>query len=116
MNDATVHRTPAPPRLDDVFDALANEHRREIVRRLAEAPMTTPDIAHAFGFTKQALSRHLGVLESAGLLRRTPRGRVHDLVLVPQPLDRVRDWVVDLRRGWEANLDRLEEVLSAPND
>jgi DNA-binding transcriptional ArsR family regulator len=107
MNDAARPLSPAAGRLDAVFDALANEHRREIVRRLAGAPMTTPAMADAFGFTKQALSRHLGVLEHAGLVRRTPRGRLHELALVPQPLDRVRDWVVDLRRGWEANLDRL---------
>lgn len=102
--------------LDAVFDALANERRREIVRRLARGPMTTPEIGQHFGFTKQALSRHVGLLENAGLVSRTLHGRMHELVLVPRPLDDVARWVTELRRGWTASLDRLDEVLRARND
>jgi DNA-binding transcriptional ArsR family regulator len=99
--------------LDVVFDALANEHRREIVMRLARAPMTTPEVARHFGFTKQAMSRHVGVLESAGLVSRTLHGRVHELVLVPRRLEGVTRWISALRAGWSASLDRLDEVLRA---
>ena len=102
--------------LDAVFDALANERRREIVRRLARGPMTTPEIGRHFGFTKQALSRHVGLLESAGLVSRTLHGRMHELVLVPQPLDGVARWVTELRRGWTASLDRLDGMLRAEHD
>jgi len=102
--------------LDAVFDALANERRREIVTRLAGGSMTTPEIGRHFGFTKQALSRHVGLLESAGLVSRTLHGRVNELMLVPRRLDRVAHWVSELRRGWSASLDRLDEALRAHND
>jgi DNA-binding transcriptional ArsR family regulator len=97
--------------LDAVFDALANERRREIVMRLARSPMTTPEIGRHFGFTKQALSRHLAVLEGAGLVSRRAQGRIHCLALAPQRLDGVVQWVSELRRGWTASLERLEELL-----
>jgi DNA-binding transcriptional ArsR family regulator len=99
--------------LDTVFDALANESRREIVARLARGPMTTPQISRHFGFTKQAMSRHIGVLENAGLVSRTLHGRVHELALVPRRLDGLAAWVSELRRGWTASLERLDEVLRA---
>jgi DNA-binding transcriptional ArsR family regulator len=102
--------------LDAVFDALANERRREIVTRLSHGAMTTPEIGRHFGFTKQALSRHVGLLESAGLVSRTVHGRVHELALVPRQLDDVVSWVSELRRGWTASLDRLDEVLRARID
>jgi len=98
------------------FDALANERRREIVSRLARGSMTTPEIGRHFGFTKQAMSRHLAQLESAGLVARTLHGRVHELSLIPRRLDGVARWVNELRRGWAASLDRLDEVLRAAND
>ena len=57
--------------LDAVFDALANQPRREIVSRLARGPMTTPELGRLFGFSKQALNRHVGLLDNAGLITRT---------------------------------------------
>jgi DNA-binding transcriptional ArsR family regulator len=99
--------------LDTVFDALANERRREIVTRLARGSMLTPDIGRHFGFTKQALSRHIGLLEHAGIVSRTVHGRVHELTLAPRRLDGIVNWVTELRRGWQVSLDRLDEVLRA---
>jgi DNA-binding transcriptional ArsR family regulator len=97
--------------LDAVFDALANDRRREIVMRLARSCMTTPEIGRHFGFSKQALSRHLSVLERAGLVSRVASGRVYHLALAPQRLESVVDWISELRRGWAASLERLDEVL-----
>jgi DNA-binding transcriptional ArsR family regulator len=97
--------------LDAVFAALANERRREIVAHLAHGSMTTPEIGLVFGFTKQALNRHVSLLEHAGIVKRTLHGRVHELELVPRRLESVTRWVEQLRRGWAASLDRLEEVL-----
>ncbi len=94
-----------------VFDALANEQRRSILVRLAHGASSTPEIASQFGFTKQALSRHLKVLESAGLIARSGRGRINDVTLLPAALDDVSRWLVEVRRGWHASLDRLEHVL-----
>jgi DNA-binding transcriptional ArsR family regulator len=97
--------------LGAVFAALANEPRRKIVARLSRGSMTTPAIGRQFRFSKQALSRHVGVLEDAGLVERRSHGRVHELALVPAPLDGVTQWVDEVRRGWNANLDRLDALL-----
>ncbi len=102
--------------LDTIFDALANEPRREIIARLSAGPMTTPEISRGFGFTKQAMSRHIAILEGAGLVQRTVRGRVHDLTLVRAPLTEVSGWVAEVERGWQASLDRLDVVLRSRND
>jgi DNA-binding transcriptional ArsR family regulator len=75
------------------------------------APLPTPELGHRFGFTKQALSKHIAILEGAGLVRRTVRGRVHDLTLVRAPLTEVTGWLAEVERGWQASLDRLDEVL-----
>ncbi|MEM8906145.1 MAG: metalloregulator ArsR/SmtB family transcription factor [Actinomycetota bacterium] len=102
--------------LDRAFEALANPHRREIVDRLADGPLTTPELGRAFDMSKQALSRHVHVLESAGFVTRRPHGRVHELRLEPQPLDDIAAWT-DLRRAaWERNLDRLDAVLTDTAD
>ena len=106
---------PRPARreaaLGDVFDALANERRRAIVVRLAAGPARTPDVASQFGLTKQALSRHLTVLERAGLIERRSRGRTNDLALRPATLDDVTRWIFEIRRGWHASLDRLDTIV-----
>lgn len=90
-----------------VFDALANEPRRHMVVRLARGSMTTPEIGRHFGFSRQALNRHVSILEDAGLIRRTLNGRVHEVTLVRSSLDEIAEWVSVVRRGWEGNLDRL---------
>ena len=97
--------------LDATFDALASEPRRAIVEQLGEGSLTTPELGRQFDFSKQALNRHVAVLERAGLVRRVPRGRVHELHLVSDPLVEVVDWIQVRRAGWEANLDRLDDLL-----
>lgn len=102
----------APKRkLGLVFDALANEPRREMVARLARGSMTTPEIGRYFGFTRQALNRHVSILEEAGLIQRRLNGRVHEVALVRSSLDEMAEWVSIVRRGWEGNLDRLGAIL-----
>lgn len=101
--------------LDPIFDALSSEHRRRIVSILAAGPTDTPALGRRFDLTKQALNRHLTVLEQAGLVERELQGRVHRLELVDEPLNQVTDWVSQIRRGWEANLDRLEQLLDDTN-
>ena len=70
-----------------------------MVARLARGSMTTPEIGRHFGFTRQALNRHVGILEDAGLIRRTLKGRVHEVALVRGSLDEMADWVSIVRRG-----------------
>ena len=97
--------------LDAVLDALANEHRRDIIARLSQGSMTTPDIAQQYGFTKQALSRHIGLMGNAGLISKVRRGRVDHLKLLPERLDSLSRWISELKTGWTASLNRLDEVL-----
>lgn len=73
--------------------------------------MTTPEIGRHVGFSRQALNRHVSILEEAGVIRRTLNGRVHEVTLVRSPLDEMADWVSIIRRGWEGNLDRLGNIL-----
>jgi DNA-binding transcriptional ArsR family regulator len=97
--------------LGAAFDALANHQRRAILVRLARGAASTPEIALQFGFTKQALSRHVAVLENAGLIERTTQGRTHHLALIPAQLDRISRWLVEIRSGWRSSLDRLDTAL-----
>lgn len=96
---------------DLVFDALANRARRDIVVRLSRGGATTPDLGRDFEITKQALSRHLRLLEDAGLIERRLRGRVHELNLVPDQLEGVSRWTTTIRENWSLNLGRLDSIL-----
>lgn len=100
-----------PDLVDRAFAALSNGHRRAIVDRLTSGPIETPSLGAEFAMSKQALHKHLAVLERAGLVERTGLGRVHRVQLRPEPLDAVVTWASETRRGWEANLDRLETLL-----
>ena len=97
--------------LDRAFEALSNRYRRSIVECLARGPLTTPELGRQFPISKQALSRHVHVLEEAGLVGRQPHGRVHELRLNTEPLDDLVEWTTRRKAAWEASLDRLDEVL-----
>lgn len=103
---------PAPTarELDDVFGALSSTARRRIVARLADGPATTPEIGRQFSFTKQALNRHVHVLEQAGLIERRLDGRVKRIALVPQRLTTVSRWSEEIIAAWSANLDRVDDL------
>ena len=98
--------------LDATLDALANVHRRSIVVLLVDGPMTTPALGAHFAMSKQALNRHIGVLEAAQLIERRRRGRVVEIALRGHPLDQVVDWIGTVRQAWESSLDRLGDVLA----
>jgi len=104
------------PRLDAAFDALANAQRREVLVSLRSGPVRTPQIASRFGFSKQALSRHISVLEEAGLIDRATTGRTRELSLVTAPLDEITHWLSELQRGWRASFERLDRVLRGQDD
>lgn len=97
--------------LDRTFDALASAHRRRIVRELRTGDLGTPELGERFTMSKQALHRHVQVLEAAGLVERRLEGRTHRLSLVQDPLSDVTNWVSEVQRGWEASLDRLGDVI-----
>ena len=98
-------------RFDVVFAALADPTRRSIVRRLAEGPATVLELAEPFPITLPAISRHLKVLEKAGLISRGRDGQRRPCELRPEPLAEIAAWADHTRAAWEQRLDRLEAHL-----
>jgi DNA-binding transcriptional ArsR family regulator len=97
--------------LSDTFAALADPTRREILRRLAEGEATVTQLAEPFPITLQAVSRHLKVLEQAGLVTRGRTAQLRPSRLAGAPLKEAVDWLVQYRSFWEGSFDRLEERL-----
>ena len=96
-------------RLDRVFGALSNRTRRSILARLGEAPATITDLADPFEMSFPAVSKHLRVLERAGLVRRAVDGRVHRCSLEIEPLAEAERWLAHYRTFWEETLDALTQ-------
>lgn len=112
----TVATHPAPPAADDLdalFAALADPTRRAIVRRLSEGEATVLELAEPFDISLPAVSRHLKVLEHAGLIARRREGRQRPCRLRPEALTEVTVWVEHTREAWEHRLDRLDGFLRA---
>lgn len=97
--------------LDRAFAALADPTRRAIVARLAAGSATVGELAKPFDMSPPAVSKHLKVLENAGLVARRRAGRTHHLSVRPEPLRLAADWIEDQRRFWERSLDRLARHL-----
>jgi DNA-binding transcriptional ArsR family regulator len=98
--------------LDTTLTALADPTRRAILARLAqggEARVT--DVARPFPISLNSVSKHIGMLERAGLVRRRVSGREHFLSLDPTPLDEAARWIDDQRKLWAWRLGELEKVL-----
>ena len=107
-----VNYFAAAATLDRTFRALADPTRRTMIARLAAAPDTpVAELARPFRMSKPAISKHLRVLEEAGLLARRRQGRVHHLRLVPAPLESADDWLGRYRAFWEEKLDALGRYL-----
>lgn len=97
--------------LDAVFAALAHPIRRSIVERLAEGDCAVSDLAEPHDVSLPAISRHLRVLEDAGLLEQTPDGRVRRCALKAKPLSAAFGWLVQYRLFWEDALDAMARHL-----
>lgn len=108
-----VERQPDPARLDHVFSALADPTRRAILARLAEGDASMGELAEPFEITLAAVSKHVQVLERAGLVVREARGRERRCHLDARPLEAASDWTDRYRRFWEARLDALDDLLRA---
>jgi DNA-binding transcriptional ArsR family regulator len=98
-------------RLDDVFSALADPTRRAMLGRLARGECTVTDLARPFAISLPAVSKHLKVLERAGLVDRRIEGRVHHCRLRPKPLEDATEWLMAQRAYWDARFDALEDYL-----
>lgn len=102
--------------LDTTFAALADPTRRAILERLAEGEMSVTALARPFPVSLPAISRHLKVLEGAGLLARRRDGRVHHCRLVGDPLRDAARWIRRYRAFWKRQLDALDEYLGDEED
>ena len=99
--------------LSATFAALADPTRRAILARLASGERSVTELAEPFDMSLPAVSKHLGVLERAGLITRSRDAQWRPCRLEPQPLKDVADWTERYRRIWEQRLDRLDSYLSA---
>lgn len=95
-----------------MFRALADPTRRAILARLAQGEASVNDLAKPFDISQPAISKHLKVLERAGLISRSREAQYRPCRLEPQALKRVDEWLEEFRRLWEARLDRLEAYLA----
>jgi DNA-binding transcriptional ArsR family regulator len=97
--------------LNRTFAALADPTRRRILAHLARGDQRVTHLARPHAMSLPAVSKHLRVLERAGLLRRRRYGRVHEMQLEARPLKQAAAWVEEYRQFWEASLDRLAKYL-----
>ena len=98
-------------RLNLTFGALADPTRRAILARLAEGESTVGDLARPFEISRPAISKHLRVLERAGLVRRARDGRLSRCGLDATPIRDAAEWVEEYRQFWESQLDALARFL-----
>lgn len=97
--------------LSATFAALADPTRRAILARLASGEASVTELAEPFDMSMPAVSKHLKVLESAGLIGRTKEAQWRPCRIEARPLKDVADWVGHYQRFWEQTLDRLDEYL-----
>jgi DNA-binding transcriptional ArsR family regulator len=97
--------------LDAVFHALAHDARRDMLRRLADRELTVGELAKPLEMSLPAASKHLQVLEGAGLVRRTVMGRRHVCRLDPGPLAGADEWLRFYERYWNEQLDALDRIF-----
>jgi DNA-binding transcriptional ArsR family regulator len=97
--------------LDATLSALADPTRRAILGRLAEGEARVTELARPFQISLNSVSKHIRMLERAGLVTRRIEGREHMLAIRPGSLDAAAQWIEDQRRLWIWRLDRLDEVL-----
>ncbi|UEM01951.1 metalloregulator ArsR/SmtB family transcription factor [Skermanella rosea] len=99
--------------LDLVFQALADPTRRAMLRDLASGERRIGELAAPFSMSLEAASKHVRVLERAGLVRRQVRGRAHVCRIEPAPLAAAQDWIRFYEQFWTGRLDALEALLKA---
>jgi DNA-binding transcriptional ArsR family regulator len=104
----------AVDQLSTTFAALAGPTRRSILARLAEGEATVNELAQPFPVTVQAVSKHLKVLERAGLIARGRSAQLRPSRLQGEALREVAVWLADYRRFWDESVDRLDEHLTPP--
>ena len=100
-------------RLDAVFHALGHSARRALLARLAKRPALITELADPFAMSLPAVSRHIRVLEDAGLVTRSVDGRMHRCSLNPKPFKTIDGWLIHYRKFWEDNLAALAKYVES---
>jgi DNA-binding transcriptional ArsR family regulator len=115
MSASSAEPAPQGPddQLDRVFRALADQTRRAILRRLSLSSATVTELAAPLGMSLPGVSKHLTVLEHAGLVDRTVEGRARRCSLTPAALRHADDWLAYYRSFWESALDSLADYSAA---
>jgi DNA-binding transcriptional ArsR family regulator len=106
-----MSRARAEARLTSVFSALADPTRRKILAQLSRGPTSVSELAAPIDMSLPAVSKHLDVLERAGLLRREREGRIQRCHLQPRPLETASEFFEHYRTFWEDNLEKLAEYV-----
>ncbi|MFT5115390.1 MAG: DNA-binding transcriptional ArsR family regulator [Parasphingorhabdus sp.] len=97
--------------LDLIFSALSDSTRRTMLLRLADEEQSIAELASPFKISKSAVTKHIKVLENAGLLKRTVNGRVHRCKLEVEALHAASDWMAFYAKFWHSKLDSLDAFL-----
>jgi DNA-binding transcriptional ArsR family regulator len=105
------HATFSSPQLDAIFAALADPTRRAILSRLASGDASVNELAEPFDMSQPAISKHLKVLEGAGLVSRGQDAQRRPRRLEAEPLAVANEWLERYRKHWEANFERLDALL-----
>jgi DNA-binding transcriptional ArsR family regulator len=111
INHMVYHRTSSPDRLSATFAALADPTRRAILASLVAGEATVQQLAKPFSMSMPAISKHLKVLEKAGLIARSREAQWRPCRLEAAPLKDVALWAEDFRRFWDESFDRLDAYL-----
>jgi DNA-binding transcriptional ArsR family regulator len=101
----------SPDHLNDTFSALADPTRRAILARLASGEATVTELMEPFALSQPAISKHLQVLERAGLISRSRAAQTRPCKLEAEPLKEAADWIEHYRRFWTESFDRLDDYL-----
>jgi len=102
--------------LDAIFSALSDPTRRAILERLAQGDATVTEVAEPFKMSLPAISKHLRILEQAGLIAREREGRIHHLKLASGWLRTAAEWLADYRQFWDDQFDSLAAYLEENPD
>jgi DNA-binding transcriptional ArsR family regulator len=116
MSSAKAQKASADDRLDAVFHALGDRTRRALLARLAKQPAMITELADPFAMSLPAVSRHIRVLEHAGLVTRSVEGRMHRCSLDPRPFKTIEGWLTHYRKFWEDNLAALAQYVESGQD
>jgi len=103
-------------RLSQTFAALANSTRRAILARLAKGEATVKELAEPFDMSLPAISKHIKVLEQAGLITQGKKAQFRPCTIDVSPLVQISNWTDQYRHIWEASFDRMDEYINQLNN